>query len=86
MLGGWDDSPGVAMTRFGSLDYGRLTEFTDLMFTALGTTVYITMDDNRRIGRLRRWNTSWIAEKGCGGHGGITNMYGEYDMTQHAHT
>lgn len=39
---------------FERLDYGRLMEFTDLMISALGETVYVTMDDNRRIGAYHK--------------------------------
>jgi hypothetical protein len=35
---------------FERLDYGQLMEFTDSMISALGETVYVTMDDNRCIG------------------------------------
>lgn len=39
---------------FENLDYGRLMEFTDLMISALGETVYVTRDDDRRIGACHR--------------------------------
>ena len=42
------------MMEFERLDYGLLTEFTDLMLSALGDTVYVTMDDNRRIGACHK--------------------------------
>ena len=56
------------MMAFERLDYGRLMEFTDLMISALGETVYVTMDDNRRIGACNRMgaerNLGW--EEGAG--------------------
>ena len=45
---------------FGSMVYGRLMEFTDVMISALEETVYITMDDNRRIGACNRMGAGSI--------------------------
>ena len=45
---------------FGSMGYGRLMEFTDLMVSALGETVYVTMDDNRRNGACNRMGAGSI--------------------------
>ena len=53
---------------FKTFLYGRLLEFTDLMISAPGESVYVTMDDNRRIGACNRMgaerNLGW--EEGAG--------------------